>query len=193
MGGHVALNKLAILDGEKYNGASVSCKVPKSIALRQQHAAHFNPARPLTESATVSMPLIRSEVLKSLACSSTWVSMSRTNALLCNGAAHIGPPICASIPQNKNQHSPLLRSTRKSRKRRACKLLLPGTHMELAPALAAPVPLDLIRRTGGDVVRQVDVAVLLADAFLHASERLPVRRLARVAVVDEGGFPVRHP
>lgn len=63
--------------------------------------------------------------------------------------------------------------------------------MELAPALAAPVPLDLFRRTGGDVVRQVDVAVLLADAFLHAAERLPVRGLARVAVVDEGGFPAR--
>ena len=61
--------------------------------------------------------------------------------------------------------------------------------MELAAAFAAPVSLDLFRRTGGDVLCQVDVAVLLADAFLHATERLPVRRLARVAVVDESGFP----
>jgi hypothetical protein len=35
MGGQVALNKLAILDGEKYNGASVSCTVRRCAALGQ--------------------------------------------------------------------------------------------------------------------------------------------------------------
>lgn len=62
--------------------------------------------------------------------------------------------------------------------------------MELAAALAALVALDLLRRTGRDMVRKVDVTVLGADAFLHPSERLPVRGLARVAVVHERGLAV---
>lgn len=60
--------------------------------------------------------------------------------------------------------------------------------MELAAALAALVALDLLRRTGRDVIRKVDITVLGADALLHPSERLPVRGLARVAVVHEGGL-----
>lgn len=62
--------------------------------------------------------------------------------------------------------------------------------MEFAAALATLVALDLLRRTGRDVIRKVDVAVLGADALLHPSERLPMRCLARVTIVHEGGLAV---
>ena len=57
--------------------------------------------------------------------------------------------------------------------------------MELAAALAAPLAVDAFGRPRRHVVRVVDGARLSARLFRDAPERLPVRRLARVAVEDE--------
>jgi hypothetical protein len=60
--------------------------------------------------------------------------------------------------------------------------------VELPSTLAAVVPLDLLRRPARDVVGSIDRSRLLAHFLLDRSEGLEVRRLAGVAVVNEGGF-----